>query len=104
MMLYFRAQGLAFSARALSDAAAVCGLCYLIAGLSRLVRRMGLFNSTVFGTKKLWEIIRIRDYDRARSKMKDYVDYTEHHPYNKPFGELLLTASLLLVLAIILAF
>ncbi len=85
-----------------SDALAIIGICYLIVGLFRLVRQSGFFDLTIFGTKKLWEIITTRNYVVSDAKYVDFIKYKNENQYTKRFSELLITAAILLMASIVL--
>lgn len=64
-----------YSGRSVSDGLTLAGLVLLAAGLFRLVNRLGQFDSTKYGWKKFWEVIRTRDYVRSRSQLPSLAEY-----------------------------
>lgn len=102
VMGYGLGQGGLRSGRFWSDALAIMGICYLTVGLFRLVRLSGFFDLAIFSTKKLWEIIRTRDYTVSKAKYVDFADYKKTNQYNKSCGELLITAIILFAASFVL--
>ncbi len=92
---------LPLSGRGLSDGLAIAGVLCLVTGLFRLVNRMGLFDSTRYGFKKLVELIRTRDYVPSRSAYPSLADYKEKHPYEKTYLPFLAAAAADMLLALL---
>ncbi|MEG2203686.1 MAG: DUF3899 domain-containing protein [Oscillospiraceae bacterium] len=90
------------SGRGLSDGLAIIGVIYLVIGLFRLVNRMGLFDSTRFGYKKLLELMRTKDYVPSRSELASLADYKEKYPYQKKCLPFLAAAALDILAALLL--
>lgn len=93
---YIRFSGSIYSFRTFSDSIAVLGLIYIVIALFRFVRRLRFFDLPIFGVKKLWEIIRTRNYSKSDSKVGEYVDYLTNNKYEKPFIALLLVGITLI--------
>jgi len=70
------------------DALFLSGLFALCIGLYRLVRRLGLFDSTVYSMKRLFLL--------TKEPLHDYLD---SHPYTQRYGELLLVGAGLMALS-----
>lgn len=64
------------------------GLLFLCVGLWRVVRRLGFFDSTIYGMKRLF----------GRMEMC-YADYLEQNPYRKSFREVLITSLLFIAVS-----
>lgn len=93
---YIRFSGSIYSSRTLSDSIAILGLIYIIIALFRFVRTLRFFDLPIFGVKKLWEIIRTRNYTKSDSKVGEYVDYLTNNKYVKPYIPILLVGITLL--------
>lgn len=90
--------------RTLSDASAITGLVYLCIGLFRLTRHMGFFDSTIYGTRRLWEIITApQRASTEQSKHGSFIAYKEQNAYARPYTSMLLTAAFLLSFSLITA-
>lgn len=102
--VYFIYKQKPYTIRAWSDTTAIIGLCYLSLGLFRLTRHLGFFDSSIYGTKRLWEIITVpQRASTPRSKYGTFVAYKEQNVYTQPYISLLLTAIFLLVFALVTA-
>ena len=55
------------------------GLLFVCIGLFRVTRKLGLFDSTIYGSKRLF----------GKTK-QDFVEYVQDHPYTQNFAEILL--------------
>ena len=64
------------------------GLFFLCMGLFRVVRRLGLFDTTIYGTKRLF----------GKTK-EDFVDWVEQNPYEKNFVELLIVSTAFILIS-----
>ena len=64
------------------------GLFFLCMGLFRVVRRLGLFDTTIYGTKRLF----------GKTK-EDFVDCVEQNPYEKNFVELLIVSTAFILIS-----
>ncbi len=95
--------GAAYSRRSLSDGLTTAGLVLLIAGLWRVVGRLGMFDSTKYGWKKFVEVIRTKNYVHSRSELPSLVDYKRKNPYRKTYLPLLAVAALDLAAAALIA-
>lgn len=95
--------GTPHSRRSISDGLTTAGLFLLIIGLSRVVGRLGLFDSTKYGWRKFVEVIRTRDYIHSRSKLPSLADYKRKNPYKKMYLPFLAGAALDLAAALLLA-
>lgn len=95
--------GTAYSRRSLSDGLTTAGLVLLIAGLWRVVGRLGMFDSTKYGWKKFVEVIRTKNYVHSRSELPSLVDYKRKNPYRKTYLPLLAVAALDLAAAALIA-
>ena len=64
------------------------GLFFLCMGLFRVVRRLGLFDTTIYGTKRLF----------GKTK-EDFVGWVEQNPYEKNFVELLIVSTAFILIS-----
>lgn len=65
----------------IGDSLFLSGLFFLCIGLFRFVRHLGLFDSTIYGTKKLFS-----------KTNQDFFEYIEDNPYQKRVLEVLIVA------------
>lgn len=63
----------------IGDALFLAGLLGVCIGLFRVVRLLGMFDSTIYGAKRL----------TGKTK-QDFADYLQSNPYTQPFAEQLL--------------
>ena len=63
----------------ISDGLFLSGLLFVCIGLFRVTRKLGLFDSTIYGSKRLF----------GKTK-QDFVEYVQDHPYTQNFAEILL--------------
>lgn len=101
-VIYPPAAGLGYTARTLSDALSIAGLVLLVAGLFRLVCRMGQFDSTRYGIRKFFEVIRTKNYVHSKSELPSLAQFKAEHPYRKKYLPLLMAAAVDLILALLL--
>ncbi len=64
------------------DGLFLSGIFFLCVGLFRVVRRLGLFDSAIYGTQRLL----------GRTK-QSFFEYTNEHPYTQRYQELLLLSA-----------
>ena len=83
----------------ISNLLTILGLIYLIIGSYRLVRKLGFFDSFIFGWKKTFEIIRNSKYTEQDSKIGNYIDYIRNNKYKKTYLEFLIVGFGLLFLS-----
>lgn len=72
----------------LGSAVFLSGLLFFCIGLWRVVRHLGLFDSTIYGTKRLL----------GKTKV-DFVEYLEQNPYRQSFWEALLLGFLFMAIS-----
>lgn len=83
------------------DGLTVAAMLLLCFGLFRLVGRMGQFDSTRFGYRKLGEIIKNKKFVSSDSEYATLADYRKAHPHEKPFLPLLAAAAIDFLAAIV---
>ena len=86
----------------IGDGLFLAGLLFLVIGCWNLVRRMGLFDFTVYGYKKLIHHMEAtRKNAPAMEPMPSYVDYLKQPKVIPSAGEPLLTAVVLVALSVL---
>lgn len=74
----------------LSDGLFLSGLFFFCMGLFRFVCHLGLFDSMIYGTKRLFG-----------STKQDFVEYIQSNPHEKSYLETLLVSILFMILSFI---
>ena len=75
----------------IGDSIFLSGMFFMCLGLFRVVRRLGLFDSLIYGTERLL----------GKTKL-DYYEYTETHEYKQSFLEILILSAGFMALSFIL--
>ena len=103
VVLYAMLKGEGLTTVSVSDGCAVVGLIFLVFGLFRLVKRLGFFDSTEYGWKKLIEIIRHKQYSKEGSEVGSFLDYLSRPRTEKPIVVPILVALSCLLVSIVTA-
>lgn len=98
---YIKFTKLKYSFVNVANSLTIFGLAYLIFGLFRIVMKSGLFNLPAFGFKKVFEVIKTRNYSGKDSELGSYMDYLENNSYEKSYLEFIIIGSLFLILSIL---
>lgn len=75
-----------------SSALFLSGLLFFCVGLWRVVRHLGMFDSTIFSYKRMF-----------RKVKGEFADYLQEHPYTERYVELLIVSAAAMVISQILA-
>ena len=70
------------------DGLFLSGVFFLCIGLFRVVRRLGFFDSAIYGTKRL-----------LGQTKQDFWEYTNEHPYTERYQELLLLSAVFILVS-----
>lgn len=91
-----------YSRQSVADGLTIAGLLLLTVGLFRLVRWLGLFDSTLFGWKTFLATIQAKSDLHGTLKRSSLAEYKQTHPYQKKYLPFLAAAALDLVAAALL--